>query len=293
MKIGLGTAQLGMNYRRLRDDEIHESEINDIFQASIDNDIRVFDTSAYYGLAEELVGEFIAKTKSKVDVVTKVNGGEKNLRKIVEKSLMKLRLENVDTHAIHNFHSYQDNPECWDRLLELKTEGMCEKIGFSLYYPKEAEVLWSQGVEFDYVQIPFNVFDQRFEYLFSEFRKRNVKVHVRSTFVFGLVFSKNNQVDSKFRSVEKRLGELERLAHEIGVSKASICVNWGINQQAIKKVILGVESVQDVKKNVKMLDDSEKVKGVMGEIRKLKMDDVNCFLPSEDQYKNYTLISKP
>ena len=46
----------------------------------------------------------------------------------------------------------------WHQLLEIKANGLIEKIGFTLYCPKELNYLYNTFKP-EIVQIPFNIFE--------------------------------------------------------------------------------------------------------------------------------------
>ena len=68
----------------------------------------------------------------------------------------------------------------WKDFVQLKKEGKVEKIGFSLYETYELELILNDGIPFDLIQIPFNIFDRQFEPYFERLKAMKVEIHVRS-----------------------------------------------------------------------------------------------------------------
>ena len=66
--------------------------------------------------------------------------------------------------------------------------GYLKKIGFSLYETNELNYLLKNKIEFDILQIPYSIFDQRFSSLLDTLKLNNVEIHARSIFCKVLCF---------------------------------------------------------------------------------------------------------
>lgn len=288
MKIALGTAQFGINHALHQRTGFTQAEIMEIFELALDKSINCFDSSIYYGKSDELIGTFINQTHSKINVISKINGGEKNAFEIFENVLKSIQQKQLYAFMIHNYYSFVDNPTIWKELSSLKENGRVRKIGFSLYFPEELENLWQQSIEPDIIQIPYNLFDRRFEPLFPEIKQRATEVHVRSTFASGYVFQQPDNSQSK---LEKATTQLHNLSNEFNLSIAEICINFAALNKHIDKIVMGVESISDLNKNISALDQQSKVLELMDQLNELKLDDVSELLPNESKYQNYTLLN--
>ncbi len=278
-KLALGTAQFGFDYGiSNKTGQIKAEKALEILGKAVENGITVVDTAFAYGESEAVIGKFSGKNSLKV--VSKASKcSAEELPVFFRKSLEKLGLEKIYAYLLHDFDSFQKNPGLWDAMKELKKQGLVEKIGFSLYHPKHAEELFHQGFEFDLVQIPFSVFDQRFLELLPALKKRNVEVHARSVFLQGLVFKKPEELEGQFAGIKEKVSGLIAISEEIGVSIASVCINFVALDENIDKVVLGVDSLSNLEENIKALSHQNKVKFVLPKLLGLKEDNEKILLP--------------
>ena len=63
----------------------------------------------------------------------------------------------------HNIDELIENKNNWKKLLKFKQNGKIEKIGYSLYEPKELIDLLNLDIIPDIIQIPFSLLDRKFE----------------------------------------------------------------------------------------------------------------------------------
>lgn len=289
MKLSFGTSQLDIdNFNKSYSAEKIQ-KFHTLLGLALDNGFEFIDTSMYYGNSEQLIGEFIHTTGEFMKVVTKVNGGERggDIRRCFENSLERLNLAKIETYAIHNFNSFLKNPQAWGELIKLRKEGLVNKIGFSLYYPDEVKYLWESGIDFSYIQIPFNIFDQRFRPLFPELKKNGVEIHTRSTFASGRVFP-----DSINRGeMATSTGKLYQLVETTGLTIGDICLNYVYLQPEIDYVLVGVEKESDIFENVNSISRIAKVKSLLPILDGLKLVDVDFLLPEISKYQNFTLLN--
>src|SRR5690606_6759080 len=111
----------------------------------------------------------------------------KMLDERLKESLSNLNREKLYGYLFHHFKTYKSNPDLLETLYSKRDKGVVEKVGFSLYYETELEELLEKDIQFDVLQIPFNIFDHRFRKYFALLKKRGVEIHVRSVFLQGLL----------------------------------------------------------------------------------------------------------
>jgi aryl-alcohol dehydrogenase-like predicted oxidoreductase len=255
MKLGLGTAQFGVKYginNGLGKPDI--SVVNEIISCAIKHGISLIDTAAGYGDSEDVLGKSLPSDYS-FQIVTKTSQ-KIGLIDSVSASLKKMRIDQIYGVLIHDFSQFKSNPRVWSDLLQLKFQGIIKKIGFSLYHPQELEILLDKNINFDIIQIPYNVFDQRFEPYFSSLKKAGVEVHIRSVFLQGLVFKNPDSIHPFFSPIQAKLNEIVSLSKAIGQSIQSLCLNFVYSSDLVDRVIIGVDSVANLESNIAALKDS-------------------------------------
>jgi spore coat polysaccharide biosynthesis protein SpsF len=271
MKIALGSAQFGMDYGiNNKRGKIPKEEVFKILKKSKEYKIDIIDTAIDYGESEQVIGEF--KDRHKFKIITKGNVAN------VEESLKNLKVKKIYGYLIHHFEDFKSNNEIWQDLKEKKEDGKIEKIGFSLYYPTELEYLLKNKIIPDLVQVPYNIFDRRFEYLFNELKDLNVEIYVRSIFLQGLVFKK--EFEFGFIKIKEKIDLLNTLSKRTGVPISIICINAVLLNENIDYAVLGVNGIQNFEENLNYLNYSELVKNYLEDLNKLREDDKNLIIPS-------------
>ena len=143
MELCLGTVQLGKNYGiNNKSGKPSENDSFKILDYAIQNGIRCFDTAPAYEDAERILGDFIAKTKSKnVHLISKLRpdcfeNGFENCKAVIERelksTLQKLNVESLYGYILHRSSDIY-HPEVTEALSEMKKQGLIQKYGVSIY----------------------------------------------------------------------------------------------------------------------------------------------------------------
>src|SRR5260370_40347080 len=98
----------------------------------------------------------------------------------LEVSLLRLGIKHLYGYLLHRCSDIFYNRELAIELSRLKRKGFVEKIGFSLYSPDELILLIDRGIDFDIIQVPYSIFDRRFEKYFDLLKKKGKEIQVRS-----------------------------------------------------------------------------------------------------------------
>jgi len=279
-KISLGTAQFGLNYGvNNQRGKIPEAEVFDILNKAIEFGIDTIDAAYGYGESERVIGKFLKDTRHKFKIISKLPECKcDRVKEIFQSSLNNLGLCTIYGYLIHSFNSYKRDTGVWSELEKLKNAGKVEKIGFSLYYPGELEYLLENEVYFDIVQVPFSVFDQRFEPFFLELRKKNIEVHIRSVFLQGLVFKKSGELDSGFLKIRPKIVILRDLSEELNLPLSVLCLGFVLLNN-VDKVIVGVDNKENLIDSMTKLKYAGRVNRIYERLKELKEDDENIILP--------------
>ena len=203
-KLTLGTVQLGMNYGIANKiGKPNSDESYDILVAALNGGINTVDTSIDYGKSEKIIGEFIKRKKdNNLNIVTKfnlVNNNSINLnqirKEIYEQVNSSLNTFGIDKIPVYLFHQGKDQDmESYAEpvslvLSELKKDGLISVGGISLYNPHDVHFIL-ENREFQAVQIPVNIFDQRLivDGTLVKMKETNKIVFARSVYLQGLFF---------------------------------------------------------------------------------------------------------
>jgi len=163
-RLVLGTAQLGMAYGVANANGAPtKKESFAILDAAREGGINTFDTAAAYGSSEKVLGSWIQARGQKevISIVTKIKGDDSTtIRKEIKDSLSRLQIPKLDgclLHAPQNMYK----TDVMNSLKETKKAGLVSNVGVSVY--DEVDALRALELSVDYIQIPYNAFDQRFD----------------------------------------------------------------------------------------------------------------------------------
>ena len=283
-KIGLGTAQFGQDYgvANVRG-KVSESEVSEILDYARSVGINSLDTAFAYGVSESVIGEYLKRNPGSFKVVSKLPAFGQYQPWKVEESL-KQSMQRLGTGKLYGYllHRFSDIIMCagiWDDMIRLKQEGKIEKIGFSLYAPAELVCLLDQGMNFDMVQVPYSVFDRRFEQYFDILNKKGVEIQVRSVFLQGLAFLDPAHLPVPLRGAQSCFERLHEISAEQGIAIETLCLNFVVLNTFISKVLVGVDGLDHLKRNVKALQSIDKVTDIYDRLQPIKVDQEDILLP--------------
>lgn len=282
MKLVLGTAQFGMDYGINNDiGRLPKDDVFAILGLAKESGIEVIDTAFDYEESEAVLGDFFKDHKDSFKVISKLPAcTREKVRIFFDSSLKRLGVDYLYAYLIHLFDAYQKDMGIWEELKRLRGDKLVSKIGFSLYYPFELELLLSEKVSFDIIQIPYNIFDRRFEKYFPVLRRDGVEIHVRSVFLQGLFFKDTNKLSSGFADVKNKLTRLHGLSQDTGIPEQALCLTFATMNDFIDKVIIGVDTKKQLKSNIDALRYEDRVRTIQGELFSFKEDNEDVLVPS-------------
>ncbi len=282
-KIAIGTAQFGLIRYGIHNsrDSIPDSEISEILKEAHRAGIRTIDTASGYGNAEARLGHFLPVEES-FAIVSKLPGNVENieqLRNVVSNSLNLLKQRKIYGYLFHDFATYDKYPALWDELQNYKNQGVIQKIGFSLYHPRDLETLLQRKVSLDIVQIPFNVFDRRFAPYLIDLRQQGVEVHIRSLFLQGLFFVPEDKLSPHFNSVRPQLSALREIAKKNALPLSALLLHFALQNPDIGRVIIGVDGIHNLRDNLAALADAGSAREAAAELEDVNVVDESILLP--------------
>ena len=252
IKIGLGSAQWGMNYGISNSiGQTESTELVDILAVAKTNKIKIIDTAFSYGKAEEAIGEcnqsdfkIVTKTRKFISNYLSESDGQQ-LKNDFSASLKKLKAKNIYTLMIHDSYDLlkQGSKYIIDSIKELKDEGLVQKVGISVYdinIIKEISHIFLPEI----VQLPFNIFDRRAinSNLIKSLKDHSVEIHARSIFLQGLLLMQREEIPKYFEQWSDLLDKWDYSVSSSGLSKIEACLKYALSFNEIDICILGVQS---------------------------------------------------
>ena len=278
--LGLGTAALGrpqyINIRQANskmDLKSFRKQSFTVLEQAYQLGIRYFDTAPGYGLAEDLVLEWLnTKNDPTIQIATKwgytyVANFDANAKvhEIKEHSLEKLKeqwevskafLPHLKMYQIHSATletGVLNNDAVLHRLAYLKNEHPI-KIGITTTGSNQVEVIKKaldisvEGKQlFDGFQVTYNILDQSLETVSSELLKQDKKIVIKEALANGRLFRNSN-----YKQYNELYNTLEDLATKYSVGVDAIALKFC--KQNIKKsiVLSGASNMEHLKSNLQI-----------------------------------------
>ena len=283
-KIILGTAQFGLDYGINNvTGKLSENDLTLLLNHAYNNGVEFLDTAVLYGDSETRIGDYLKNSQNHFRIVSKTPDCTKDeLEFHLKSSLKKLNTKKLYGYLLHSFKTFVKDKTIVSELHRLKEKSLVDKIGFSIYYPDELKILIDEKIPFNILQLPYNLFDRRFESWFEELSEKNVEIHVRSVFLQGLFFIEPEKLTNHFLSVKNKLVELNTIAKELKVDVLTLALCFILNNRFINKVIVGVDNINQLEQLLKsVINNCGSIKNHLNnDFIKLSVDDENIIIPS-------------
>ena len=253
-KIILGTAQFGMDYGiNNTSGKITKLKAFDILNYAFSNGIKELDTASSYGDSEKVIGEYLnIYPKNRFIITTKISDINVSLERQVYNSLENLKIKKIDKLLFHSYNVYKHfEKEVKD--FHQKFKGVLfEELGVSIYTNREIENLINDPF-INRIQSPFNILDnynKRGGY-FEKLYLSEKKVDVRSVFLQGIFFKKISDLKHNLIPLKNYLNFIRELSNKFNIDINSIALGYLNSFDFIDRIIFGVDSLEQLKKNLK------------------------------------------
>jgi len=257
-KIILGTVQFGLDYGISNSEgKIGKEEIFKILDFAYSNGIDILDTAYAYGDSENTIGLYNEDTDFNYKIITKIPQSCKSdtIGEVFNESLRRLKTNKIYGYLFHDYSTFRENSDLYNIILDYKNRRLIENIGFSLYHAEELEYLLQNNIEFDILQVPYNIFDRRFERYFKGLKDRKIEIHIRSVFLQGLFFLDPDTIGQQFITIRDKLLKIKQLSKNTGKSIAQLCMEFAIYNKNIDKIIIGIAGLQELKTNINIANN--------------------------------------
>lgn len=252
-KVALGSAQFGFNYGISNQSGKPDlSTVRKILEYAQTVPIRVVDTAGAYGDAEEVLGTLGV---SSFQVVSKFMPPSEfgAIGEQLKNSLSKLRISSLYGYMAHRPVSVLANDENWKALCALRDSGAVSKIGFSLNSLEEYALLREKGIVPDLIQVPFNLFDNRFVDAMKELKSKGCEIHTRSAFLQGLFFLPEAEFGDYFLPFRE---DIISLRNKTGQNLSSALLKYVLHHDFVDSVVLGVQNWEQLEESILGLDEA-------------------------------------
>ena len=247
----LGTANLAMAYGATNGPDAHtEPQAEAILDRAFDVGIRRVDTAVAYGGSEARIGGWGKGRGRAFEVISKApplrDVADRDISAVLagycEASLRKLGAERLKGYLLHRAEDIV-RPAVGDALADLKSRGLTEAIGISIYEPDQGFMALETGL-IDMLQTPYSIVDRRFAAsgLADACMASGVMVFARSVYLQGLLAGGPGAVPEKLGGIRPFVAELDEIAGNAGSNSAGIALRFVLGDRRIGSVVIGANS---------------------------------------------------
>jgi len=266
-RLGLGTVQFGFNYgiNNARG-QVPFDEVLRILAYGATQEVTFLDTSRAYGASEEVLGRAMeeAKLQDTCMVCTKLDlpSGYASLDTVslrqtvldgLHRSQDALRLDQIPAFLLHT-PEYRNVHEglVWQVLLEQVQAGSIGLLGVSIARGPEEAMQCLADPTVRMLQIPYNVFDQRWRRtgVLDACRANGVALVNRSTYLQGLMLMDPAHAKVKVPASIPFLQQLLEVANEASMPVKELVLRYALSCDALSCTLIGVDSLNQFEENI-------------------------------------------
>jgi len=262
LKLGIGTAQFGLDYGVSNTSgKTSLKEVQSILKVATENGVDVLDTAYSYGDSESVIGKCLPE-QNRFRIIIKTPSFKKSRYTVADgntiksafyESLERLRLSSVAGLLVHHADDAlaEGSGFLYDVMHELKSKGLVEKIGFSVYTKEQINQLLDL-YDFELIQVPVNVLDQRLikgDEL-KKLKNKDIEVHARSIFLQGLLLMDPDKIHPFFNEIRLLLQKYQRFLYLNGLSLVEGAIGFIKKIPEIDHIVVGVNNLKQLKDNI-------------------------------------------
>lgn len=264
-KFALGTVQFGLDYGFTK--KKSQDEVNLILQTANENNITLIDTAREYGDSEEKIGNFMENYKNNFVIATKLrliddlsylnyNTLKNKIYNSVEESLEKLQLNKIPILQLHQtVEEIYTNDDFWTVINQLKEDNLIDLFGVSVYeLPETKFIMENNSDNVDFFQVPYNIFDRRFDDIQGELSENNIGLVSRSTFLKGIIPCSIDDIPKGLDNIKPYKEDLLNLSNKCDVTVAELATAFVYYNNYINSTILGVNSSEELESNIESIN---------------------------------------
>lgn len=254
MKLALGTVQFGLDYGVSNaKGKVAKPEVQAILELACQSGVSLLDTASAYGDSEVVLGQLDAADSFElISKLPAMRPGDiiEQCTRAFQQSLENLKEQSLYALLVHQADDLlsESGEQLFAFLQRCKSQGKVKKIGVSVYTPAQLTAILDR-YPVDLVQLPCNVFDQRFAQagLIDRLQNNGVEVHARSVFLQGLLLMEPDDLPESLLMAKAPLERFKQACEAHKVSRLSAAIACLVQNESINKLVVGVTSVKELK----------------------------------------------
>jgi aryl-alcohol dehydrogenase-like predicted oxidoreductase len=250
-KLGLGSGQFSLDQPSSARGRPRDAEARDILSIAARAGVSVMEVGRHSQAVELTLGQLMPKPNPFRLTVTTVrpDRGADFAEAEVRGQIARLGVDKVDAIFAPSATDMLSptGPALWDRLRQLKDQGLCRKIGVSVYASDDPVGL-SRRFKPDVVQAPASLLDQRLllDGSLAELAGMGVEVHLRSIFLNGVLFLPPDRAPSHLKAAAGRISRARRLIAEGRSDPLQAALGFALSRPEAAAVLVDVASAAEM-----------------------------------------------
>lgn len=254
MKLALGTVQFGLKYGIANSEgQVPFTSACEILQTAQQFGIDTIDTAIGYGTSEQVLGQIGIQGWHVISKLPPLPSQDVHIDQwVLDQIAASLRRLGVTSLAGMLLHNPADllSPvgEAYIRALKAaKADGLVRAIGVSIYSPQELAPIFAKWQP-DLIQAPCSVLDRRLIQTgwLQRMREMGVRVHLRSTFLQGLLLMSNDKRPQWFSPWSTVLDRWSDWCREQGITQLEGALAYVMSLAGVERVVVGVDSLKQL-----------------------------------------------
>lgn len=227
------------------------AEISDILSIAARSQLAVLDACAPYDVSESIVGHAMPQPNGMRILIraARPDRGPDHVEAEAKASLARLGLRRADAIIVQSAGDLfgKHGPEYWDRLQDLKDQGLVEKVGVSALACDDPVGI-ARHFRPDIIQAPASLLDQRLlaNGALADVADLGVEVHLRSIFLQGLLFLPPDRMPATLKGAASSLSRVRRMIAEGRSDPLQAALSFALSRREASAVIVGASTAQEL-----------------------------------------------
>lgn len=250
-KLGLGSAQFGLDQTTLVRGRAPKAEARDILDIAARAQLPVLDVDGHSGVAEAALGEVLPRpTPFRISISTvRPDRGPDYVEAEARATLRRLGVEQADAILVPCAADLfgPHGMALWNRLKAMKDAGLTRKIGVSVFASDDPLGV-ARRFRPDIVQAPASLLDQRLliDGTLAALAGLGIEVHLRSIFLNGLLFLPPDRAPTHLKAAASRISRARRLIAEGRSDPLQAALGFALSRVEAATVLVGVTSAAEL-----------------------------------------------
>jgi aryl-alcohol dehydrogenase-like predicted oxidoreductase len=104
----------------------------------------------------------------------------------------------------------------------------------------------------DFFQVPYNIFDRRFEMIFDLINSKSISILSRSTFLKGIITTQVNKLPVELNGLKKPKLQLQKKAKSLNMSVSDLATLFVYCSSFVSSFLVGVDTATELDINIKV-----------------------------------------